>query len=567
MKKIPVLLISIMLILCFTGCDLSSKDEVAGVEYYHYETKDFDRMADKLDKIATGQNSKQIIELYDKLYDECVEIDSLYGVIYIKYASNIANEFYTDEQLYTNEILTDCTDRLCSIMHKAVGGDSAKEIKKNIGSEAFEAFADYDPMTREEKKLVKREQKLVNKYYKALDESDSKGYKYKGKTWTADMLDSQEMSNLAMSDYNSYIKIYDGITGNANRAAGTIFLELVQIRDKLANMNGYDSYADFADENEYLRDYTEDDINQLHEDVKKISAKYYENFYSVSYIGVEEYGSSSFTMSDAELLDTLQKYSNKIDAMARDSADTLIEDELYNIGNSTSRQDGAFTTLIEKTDSPFISLTRSGEDDFAVLSHEFGHFVEFEENEPENILTDEDNIDLSEIASNGYQGLMTHYYDRIYKENGELETKKRVLDLLGNVVDGCAMDEFQREVYDNPDMSLQEINKCYSQIAVEYNMSEEGDPGYDWVYVSHNFEVPMYYISYAVSGLAAIQIWNQSQTDFDEAVDTWEEFIEIGCFNQDYLDVVNRCGLIKFTDEGAVKQICQPALQATELAL
>ena len=76
------------------------------------------------------------------------------------------------------------------------------------------------------------------------------------------------------------------------------------------------------------------------------------------------------------------------------------------------------------------------------------------------------------------------------------------------------------------------------------------------------FEVPMYNISYAVSGLAAMQIWSRSETDFDGAVSIWEKFLDEGIYNRSYLEVVERCGLEKFTEPGAVEAICKPALDA-----
>ena len=207
-------------------------------------------------------------------------------------------------------------------------------------------------------------------------------------------------------------------------------------------------------------------------------------------------------------------------------------------------------------------MTLDGQRDFIVLSHEFGHFTEYNNETQTNILTDSDNIDLAEIASNGLQGLMTHFYDEIYKVQADAAKRDAVGELLENVIDGCVEDEFQRAVYENPDMTLDEINALYSKTYAEYNSWAEGDPGYSWVYISHNFEAPMYYISYTVSALAALQIWNQGTKNFDKGVKTWEKFIDYGTYNQTYLDIVEKCGLLKFTDKGAVKKICKPALKA-----
>ena len=116
-------------------------------------------------------------------------------------------------------------------------------------------------------------------------------------------------------------------------------------------------------------------------------------------------------------------------------------------------------------------------------------------------------------------------------------------------------------------MTLEEINELYADTYAEYNSWAAEDPGFGWVYVSHNFESPMYYISYSVSALAALQIWNQSSRNFSKAVTTWEKFIEHGTYNNTYLDIVGKCGLKKFTEKGAVGKICRPALKAISTEL
>lgn len=195
------------------------------------------------------------------------------------------------------------------------------------------------------------------------------------------------------------------------------------------------------------------------------------------------------------------------------------------------------------------------------LTHEFGHFTEFLNDEPDNHLTDTGCIDLAEIASNGFEGLMTNYYDEIFPDQADSARHETIDELMENILYGCMQDEFQREVYRDPDMTLKEMNRLYARIYKDYGI-DPGPEDYSWVFVTHMFEVPMYNISYAVSGLAAMQIWSRSETDFDGAVSIWEKFLDEGIYNRSYLEVVERCGLEKFTEPGAVEAICKPALDA-----
>ena len=532
---------------------------IAGIEYYHYDPADFKSMCNELEELAAGNDAAAVISQYDKLYEEYLELDTLYSVIYVMYSTDVTNDYYSKEQIYAYDNLQKCNDRLCEVCRKITEGPCADKFREHVGKDAFAAFAEYRVLSKREKDLMKQEKELVDDYYDAIEKAEDATYPYKGVDWTFDMISSEKGNELAYSDYDGYVEIYDGLLKMANDSAGPIYLDLVDIRTELANLAGYDNYAAYADEEEYCRDYSEADIDQLHSDVKKVSKEYFDNYYS-SYS--DDGGKALPKMSTKKLLKTLQKYSNLIDDMTAESVQQMLDENLFTIGDEKNRQDGAFTTYISKANCPFISMTLDGQRDFIVLSHEFGHFVEFNNEKTSNVLTDSDNLDLAEIASNGLQGLMTNYYDEIYKGSAEKAKKDAVGELLQNVIDGCVEDEFQRGVYENPDMSLDEINKLYSETYAKYNTWAEGDPGYSWVFVSHNFEAPMYYISYTVSALAALQIWNQSSKDFDGAVKTWEKFIKKGTHNKTYLDVVDKCGLLKFTEKDAVRKICKPALKA-----
>ena len=561
MKKIIAGAVCFCMTFVFAGCG-DKNEPVAGFEYYHFETTQMDKDIAKLEKLADTDQSKKIIKLYDKLYDQCIELDSLYSVAYIKHSTNMANEYYDKEQLYCYKTLVDKEDKLCELCRKVTEGPSADGFREHVGEQAFNAFADYDVMTPREKKLVKQEQKLVDQYYDIYDNVESEGVEYKDETWTMDDLMGDKGENLILSNYDAYSKIYYKISRKINQETGPIFIKLVKLRDELAEINGYDNYADFADAESYNRDYTGQDLKSVYEDVRKISEKFNENRTAAMSVGMDPFYPD---MPAKNLLKYLDMYSGKVCKLAGKSCNMLLEENLYDMGEGEGRQNISYTSYIFRTNKPYLCQTLDHEVDFATLTHEFGHFVQFSVNAPDNVLTDYQNMDLAEIASNGYEGLMTHYYNEIFGQDADSATRCALNDLLGNVIDGCIMDEFQREVYANSDMSLKEINKTFTKVQTQYDESYKGEPGYYWSFVPHNFENPMYYFSYAASGLAALQIWNQAQTDFKGAAKTWEKITRLGVYNNQYLSVLDKCGLKKFTDEGAVLEICKPALKATKV--
>ena len=532
-------------------------DSVAGFEYYHYDISKFDEKCEELESAVKADDADAVIKLYDELYAECEEVETLYAAAYVLYSTDMDDEYYSDEQEYSYTTLEKCEDKLCTICHDIALSSSADAFKEHVGEDAFAGFKDYEPYTDRDWELIEKEQKLVDEYYDLYTDPDLT-CEYNGTVWDLDMLDGSEGDELYETDTDGYYIVADEIEKKFNEKGGPIFKELVDLRNEFAQLHGYDNYAVYADEVEYTRDYSDADITLLHKSVKKNSKAFIPLYYDF-YMST---GEDLPVMSNKELLDILCTYSDETGSVAGQAAAMLKDDNLYSIDDGKSRQPGGYTIYLPKVEKPFIFITNDdAENTLPTLTHEFGHFTEDINDSRSNALTDSDNIDLAEIASNGFECLMTHYYDEIFDDQADQARKEIITELMENVIYGCIEDEFQRAVYKNPDMTLEEMNNLYGKINAEYGIGS-GGRDYSWVFVTHTFEQPMYYISYAVSGLAALQIWSQSNTDFDGAVKTWESFLEEGIYNKTYLDVVGRCGLIKFNKQGAVDEICKPALDA-----
>ena len=75
------------------------------------------------------------------------------------------------------------------------------------------------------------------------------------------------------------------------------------------------------------------------------------------------------------------------------------------------------------------------------------------------------------------------------------------------------------------------------------------------MFIHHHFTSPMYYISYATSAIASLQIGLMSADDYDGAVKAWEKIIEDGAYDKGYQEVVEDAGLKYFNNDKEVKKI------------
>lgn len=119
-------------------------------------------------------------------------------------------------------------------------------------------------------------------------------------------------------------------------------------------------------------------------------------------------------------------------------------------------------------------------------------------------------------------------------------------------------DEFQTAVYSDPDKSLEEVNRLFKDISEEYGYSygPYEEESYFWVDVAHNFQSPMYYISYATSALSALDLWLQSLEDWDGAVDAYLELSAMG-MSKPYREAVKAAGLRDIFQKGVMRQLAE----------
>jgi hypothetical protein len=128
-----------------------------------------------------------------------------------------------------------------------------------------------------------------------------------------------------------------------------------------------------------------------------------------------------------------------------------------------------------------------------------------------------------------------------------------VCDMLDSMLVGCLYDEWQETVYKNPTMSIDERNDLFVSLSNEYGLSSYTE--YEWTMVPHNFESPMYYISYAVSAAAALDLWKQSLTDRDGAIDRYMRLS--ASYDYGFRDTLNELGFDDIFEETSISSLCE----------
>lgn len=534
----------------------------ADMAYSHYDPAWFYEQTDKLERLGREGRTEAALELYDQLQEELLRIDTLGAIAYIHYSCDVTDPYWTEEHIYCDELMTQASDALSIACGALTQGDTNSSFVSHVGAETAAQYAGYEPMTDRESELQDRESELVDQYNTLMSRSDELTYSYMGETWTWDKIIGFAGTSLAYRDYDGYLEIYYGLQKALNDQVGPIFTELVQLRTELARIEGYDSYAQLAYKEIYRRDYGLEEAQMLCDAAKPIAQTYYDSLYNNILIA---YNNAPSTMDGDELVQALGRFAGRLDPSLAESWQFMTDLGLYNVDGGEGRIAGSYTIPLNAYDSAFIFAQLEGDCyDFSTLAHEFGHFTyHYYHPSPDPLLQD-GCFDLMEMHSTGLEALFTAYYDELYPDCAEAAEYAVLGDLLNGLTEGCVYDEFLRRVYAEPDMTLDEINRLFASLRMEYGLGEAYDVDYTWMYVPHNFESPFYYLSYAVSALGAMQIWELSQNDWQSGVDAWLQLMNADVYDRGYMTVMPACGLRVFSEAGAVEDICRPFLEALD---
>ncbi len=139
--------------------------------------------------------------------------------------------------------------------------------------------------------------------------------------------------------------------------------------------------------------------------------------------------------------------------------------------------------------------------------------------------------DSAEVHSQTLELLMLRFYPELYGTQADAVATTTIYTLICSIVYGCLYDEWQRRIYEAQEPTLELANQLFRQLCGEYGIVSADDPRtemYSWFTVPHNYDYPMYYISYATSAAGSFAFWEASQSDYFAAVDDYLRFTALG---------------------------------------
>ncbi len=320
---------------------------------------------------------------------------------------------------------------------------------------------------------------------------------------------------------------------------------MVSLRNKVALNAGYSNFRDYQHDCLHRFDYSPQDVLTLHAAIKKQVRPLAEKILAqrAKQLGVLEdfrpwdtegeapgtQALTPFSSSEEFLNKTIQVF-EKVHPEFGQNLKVMKEEKLFDLETRKGKAPGGYNYPLAVTNKPFIFMNSAGTHrDLVTLMHEGGHAMHSFLTAAEPLIFYQNTpMEMAETASMSMELISSSHWNIFYNETDCLRARQEHLeDIVLTFPWFAVVDSFQHWLYLNPNHSVTERDLMFRNLMEEHNPSIINWKGYEkyleniWQKQLHIFEVPFYYIEYAIAQLGALQVYRHFLKNPQNAIDKY----------------------------------------------
>lgn len=331
-----------------------------------------------------------------------------------------------------------------------------------------------------------------------------------------------------------------------------LFNELVKVRHTIAQNAGYANFRDYKLDALGRFDYSAEDCFRFHgaiaaECVPLLNAIDHERKGKLGLdslrpwdLDVDPEGLKGLQPFDDEhqLIDRTVECFTRIRPTYGEYLRTMQTMGHLDLGSRLGKAPGGFNYPLYETGVPFIFMNSVGNvRDLVTMVHEGGHAVHsFLSRDLPITAFKSLTSEVAELASMGMELISLDHWDVFFDDVDEMRrAKKEHLSKVISVLPWTAtVDSFQHWAYENPGHTVEERDAQWTAILDRFgsevvdHSGQETERAKMWQKQLHIFEVPFYYIEYAIAQLGAIAVWRNYRESPEQALDNYEKALSLG---------------------------------------
>lgn len=530
-----------------------------------YELDKLERAFVKNDLIITWEN---IEPYYQSLLNESLDsLNNLHGWLkkrseleaileedfawrYIKMTCDTTNEEYQkDFEYFATEIEPKLSEYSNQLNEKFLACKFIDELDQSTYSIYIRSLKTQIEIFRQENIPLNMELQVEQQKFGAIVGAMS--IEHDGKEYTLE----QASNFLKNTDREIRKVVYEKIQQRRleNKAElDELFSKLVKLRHQVAINAGFENYRDYMFRALGRFDYTADDCFNFHNAIEKevvplLKSLSEKRRTKMQLDALKPYDTEVDVSGKAALVPfngpedllnkTIQCF-DKLQPYFGEKLKTMKEHKLIDLESRKGKAPGGYNYPLAESGAPFIFMNSANAmRDLTTMVHEGGHAIHtFLSNHLE--INDFKRVpsEVAEVASMSMELISMKHWDVFFDNEDDLTRAKeeQLKDCLKTLPWVATIDAFQHWIYTHPNHTVKEREQAWEQCFDRFGSNFVNWEGYEefkinlWQKQLHLFEVPFYYIEYAIAQLAAIAIFKNFKKDEANALNQYMDALKLG---------------------------------------
>jgi oligoendopeptidase F len=331
-----------------------------------------------------------------------------------------------------------------------------------------------------------------------------------------------------------------------------LFDELIAMRHQVALNAGFENYRDYMFQAMGRFDYTPQDCYHFHEAIEKqiVPVLQEQAEKRAELLGLDELKPWDMEVSTTgkpalkpftngeELIDKSIACFNAINPKLGHLLAIMKSNNLFDVESRKGKAPGGYNYPLAETGAPFIFMNSANSlRDLTTMVHEGGHAIHtfltanLELNDFKHCPSE-----VAELASMSMELISMDNWHLYFNNEEDLvrAKKEQLADVLKTLPWVAVIDQFQHWIYTNPGHNAADREEAFKQIYTRFGHGFTNWDGLEkefanvWQKQLHLFEVPFYYIEYAIAQLGAIAIWKNYKENPEKALQQYLDALSLG---------------------------------------
>lgn len=499
------------------------------------------------------------------------DFESMQSLASIRNTIDTLDEFYEAEQLFFDENSPLFIGYINEFSKALVACKYVSKLEKEFGKLWFE-------MIRQSLKtfdisivnLLQEENKLTTKYTKVVAGAK---IEFDGKINNLSQMRIYGESKDRETRKQAEAKVMEFFSEN-EQEIDNIYDSLVKVRTQIAKQLGFENFTKLGYARLGRLDYDDKDVanyrKQVYEDLVPIVNKVYEK--KAKLLGIEDLKSYDLGLgfktgnptpkgNKAWMVERASKMYHEMSKETGEFFDFMNEHQLMDLEAKAGKAGGGYCTYIPSYKSPFIFANFNGTSgDVEVLTHEAGHAFQVFSSRGFDVPEYRwPTLEACEIHSMSMEFLAWPWMKDFFLDDIDKFKYSHLLGTITFIPYGVLVDEFQHEVYNNPEISVEQRKQIWRKLEKKYLPhkvydNEMLEKGTYWYRQSHIFQDPFYYIDYTLAQVCAQQFWIKDQESHENA---WNDYYRLCCQggSKSFLELLKVANLKNPFIDGTVKYV------------